>query len=465
MEELNIAVPMEVFSIGSSGIQAVMETVEDTTDVIDDGNGRSVRTRPVPGWEGESYVPWGADNQLPYRLQSLVMGDEVTAQNKLFNVQTCYGAGVQLKDTTSGEETTDKDIRRWRRSNNIPMFALEQMTDMKHFYFCVAVIILSKDGQTINRLHHKDACYCRLQQADRKGCIKYVYFANWNGGTPQKSEIERIPLLDLHDPFGDLMVRMGREAGADGRSYPRTRDRKFAILMRFPTVGCRYYPVPYWSAIFRGGSYDEKRLISVGKRAKLRNSTSVKYQVEVAKDYWERILREEKIIDPVKAKERIKREKENIRNFVSGIENAGKVWISGYYVDPNGREIHDILIKSIDKGKSEGGDWMEDVQAAANTISFADGVHSNLVGTVPGKAQMNNSGSDKRELFTMKQALEVSWHDILLMPLRIVCWYNGWENIEPTIPMIQLTTLDEHRDAKVAEQSETNNQTTKQPNN
>jgi len=30
-----------------------------------------------------------------------------------------------------------------------------------------------------------------------------------------------------------------------------------------------------------------------------------------------------------------------------------------------------------------------------------------------------------------------------------VCWFNGWKDVEPMIPMIQLTTLDKHRDAEV----------------
>ncbi len=438
----------EVFSLHGSNVQAAIVEVEDTTDIIDSIDGRTLQTQPVPGREKERFVLWGCDNKLPYRLISLLLGDEVTAQNQLFNVQTCYGAGLEMQDCESNQPTTDKEVKNWMRRQSLPTFMLEQMTDMKHFYWAIAVIILSKDGQRINRIVHKEACYCRLAVADRRGKIPYVYFANWNKGRPAPDEVERIPLLDLRDPYGDLMQRMGREPGADGKRRGQTTERKFAVLMRFPTAGCSYYPVPYWASIFRGGSYDEKRLISAGKRAQLRNSSSVKYQVEVSRGYWERILTEEKITDPLKRQQRIRLEKERIRDFCSGIENSGKVWISGYFITPTGKEERDVRITEIGSGKAEGGDWMEDVQAAANTVSFAMGVHSNLVGTVPGKAQTNNSGSDKRELFTMKQAIEVSWHDILLTPLRLVCWYNGWDNIEPTIPMIQLTTLDEHRDSK-----------------
>lgn len=453
----------EVFTLTPADFQnATTADVADTTGVFDDE--AIIRSRPVPGIAGESYIPWGADDQLPYDLIHLVGSDEVTAQNKLFNVLTCYGAGlrfapIKLDDSPRALQTAPdptvatslRAAREWGLRQNLPTYFLEQATDMKYFFFAVCVIILSRDGTKINRLRHKEACYCRLAKANDYGHIPYVYYANWRHSQATPGTIERIPLLDERDPLGDLMQRMGREPLADGKLHKPQRIRKFAILMRFPTAGCQYYPVPYWSAILRGGSYDEKRLISVGKRAKLRNHTSVKYQVEVERDYWAKICREEFITDPVKMRERIKKEKENIRDFIAGLENSDKVWISSYYVSPNGNmEVHDVKITRIDTGK-EGGDWSEDVQAASNTICYADNVHPNLVGAVPGKSQSNNSGSDKRELFTMKQALEIAFHDILLLPLRLVCAFNDWSGVEPTVPMIQLTTLDEHADAKQVE--------------
>lgn len=447
---------MEILSLPGTHFTAALTEVADTTGIFDDE--AEIHARPVPGLTGDEYIPWGADDQLPYQLIHLVGDDEVTAQNKLFNVLTCYGAGIHFapidpaEADLTGIKTNLRLAREWALRQSLPTYFLEQATDMKYFYFTVAVIILSRDGRQINRLRHKEACYCRLARADRNGHIPYVYYANWRRGRASVThEIEKIPLLDERDPLTDLMQRMGREPLADGQLHPARRGRKFALLLRFPTAGCQYYPVPYWSAILRGGSYDEKRLISVGKRAKLRNHTSVKYQVEVERGYWERICREEFITDREAIIARIKKEKENIRDFVSGIENSGKVWISGFFTDPDGHEIHDVKITRLDTSK-EGGDWSEDVQAASNTICYADNVHPNLVGAVPGKSQSNNSGSDKRELFTMKQALEIAFHDILLLPLRLTLAYNGLRGIAPTVPMIQLTTLDQHQDAVITQQ-------------
>ena len=432
----------DFLDLGKDGVQAAVTTVEDTTGVFDDYR---MQPRAVPGRPNELYMPWGADNQLPYRIRELIGSDEVTAQNKFFNVLTCYGAGLRLLGS-DGKETKHPDALRFARRNALSTFFLEQTTDMKYFFFSVCVVILSRDGSRINRLPHKDACFCRLSKADKKGRIKYVYYANWQYGTPAASDIERIPLLSETDPFGDLAVRMGREPGADGVTRQRTSQRKFAILLRFPTVGCQYYPTPYFAAMFRGGSYFEKRLISAAKVAKVRNHSSVKYQVEIERGYWQKIIAEERITDPVKVKARIKKEKENIRDFVAGVHNSGKAWITGYYIDPSGHEVRDIRVHNIE-GSKEGGDYADDINVAANTLCYADNTHPNLVGAVPGKSQNNNSGSDKRELFTMKQALEGAFHDLLLRPVELVCEYNRWDGIHPTVPMIMLTTLDQHTDA------------------
>lgn len=432
----------DFWTIGMDGVQAMVAEVGDTTEVFDTVVG-APKSKTLPGSNHEKYIPFGNDDQLPYEMKRLIDGDEVTAQCLNFNVTALYGAGVY-----TGED--DAQAEQWISRQSLPMYVLDQATDMQLYYFAVSVVILSADGKQINRLVHKEAPYCRLAEADKFGKIPFVYYANWHGSAPKPEEIEKIPLLDMRDPLGDLKVRMGLDVDPKtGRMRPPTRERKFAVVSRFPTAGCQYYPVPYWSSILRGGSYDEKRLISVGKRAKLRNHTSVKYLVEVQNDYYSRICQEEGLTDPVKIQERVRREKENIRKFLSGLENSDKVWVSKYYISPDGHEQRDIRINVID-GKKEGGEWAEDIQAAANTICFAFGVHPNMVGAVPGKAQTNNSGSDKRELYTMKQALLKPMKDILLTALRLCFAYNGFRG-NPTLPMIQLTTLDEHRDAKITQ--------------
>ena len=174
----------------------------------------------------------------------------------------------------------------------------------------------------------------------------------------------------------------------------------------------------------------------------------MKYQIEISAKYWENIFRREGITDRVKQKERIVKEKQQILDFLTGAENSGKAWFSTFYISPNGEEQHDVKITKID-GSKEGGDWESDIQEAVNMICFTMRVHSNLVGSVPGKSQSNNSGSDKRELYTIAQALQKPYHDILFTVHRLIIRYNGWSGAYPETPFVMLTTLDQGTDAKM----------------
>lgn len=130
-------IPSGVFEVGKSGVQASMETVEDSSAVFDE-DGEDVSSTTLPGAKGYKYVNWGADNRLPYELIRLIGVDEVMSQNKLFNVLTCYGAGQKYNDYDTGRPTVDKEIKKWMLHNSIPSFMLEQATDMKYYFFlCV----------------------------------------------------------------------------------------------------------------------------------------------------------------------------------------------------------------------------------------------------------------------------------------------------------------------------------------
>jgi len=171
----------------------------------------------------------------------------------------------------------------------------------------------------------------------------------------------------------------------------------------------------------------------------------IKYLIELHKDYFAKLYDSEKITDPEKKKERKKTEINNIKNFLSGIDNQNKSWFSTYYIDPNGKEIQMVRIVRLDKDK-EGGDYIEDSEEAANIVSYAMGVHPSLIGSSPGKNKSIN-GTEARELFTMKQAIERLTRDIMMIPFQVLAEFNSWD-IEFDIPDLMLTTLDQKTDAK-----------------
>lgn len=399
-------------------------------------------TTPQTIADGYQYMPWGADNEMPYRILELIDSDETLSTCQLFNAEVCYGSGL-MYNTQEAASNIKNDVESFLMDNDLASYFLGVCQDIKHFAFCVSVIILSADGSRIVRILRKEACYCRFAPAQSDGRIPYILYANWRKSISRKEDVEKIELLDQHAPWADLQERLQAAKG----KRPKSATRKFAIVSRVPTPDSTYYPIPYYGALFKGNWYNIKKLIGIAKEAKLKNSAPIKYHIEIANRFWDGIFKAEGITDRKKQQDRVVEEKEKIINFLTGMENSGKVLFSTFYINPNGDEQHDVVINKVETDK-EGGDWSTDIIEAVNMVCFTMRVHSNLVGSVPGKTQTNNSGSDKRELYTIAQALQKPYHDLLFTVHKIIIRFNNWTNVTPQIPFIQLTTLDENKDAK-----------------
>ena len=416
--------------------------------------------------DGNTYdvVSWGSDNQLPYELKEKVEKNSVMSQDKFFNVLTCYGRGLEYMDlATQGEKkplpSKDTDVRRFFIRNNMKRFFAEQITDLKYYFFCVCVVILNRERTKIVRLVHKDACHVRFQKADDMGRIKNIFFADWKDNDAPDN-VEVIPLLDEYDPLGDLMARADKERDPLGifKVMPR-QYTKYAIVCKMPTVGCHYYPIPYWSATLRDGWYDIYGLLTAAKKSKIKNGQSNRYHVEINTDFWVNRAREKGIAmgtpEFVEMKDDFIK---NLRDYLGGSTNADKLLWSEFQAALDGKsEMHNIKINVVDTSKA-GNEYNDDVAEASNVLAYSDNVHPNLAGATPGKSQMNNSGSDKRELFTMKQTLETLPHDMMMTVHLTVIYFNGWEEkVYPDVPIIMLTTLDKNTDGKEVSNNNGNN--------
>ena len=380
------------------------------------------------------YMPWGADDQMPYDIIQLIESDETLSTCQMFNAEVCYGSGLVYQTDEGCLKRVRNEVDEFFLDNDMASYFLGVCQDFKHFGFAVSVIILNEAGNKVVRVLRKEACYVRFAPANKEGVIPQVLYANWRNSV-RAEDVEVIPLLNPHSLWTDLQgqVKKGR--------------RKFAVVSRVPTPDHTYYPIPYYASLFKGKWYNIKQLIGVAKEAKLKNSAPIKYHIEIAKSFWANIFKAEGITDRIKQQERVNEEKDNIINFLTGMENSGKVLFSEFYVSPNGEEQHDVVINKIETDK-EGGDWAMDIIEAVNMMCFTMRVHSNLVGSVPGKSQTNNSGSDKRELYTIAQALQKPYHDLLFNVHRLIIRFNRWDGAYPDCPFIQLTTLDENKDAK-----------------
>lgn len=392
---------------------------------------------PVSLSDDISYMPWGVDNMMPFDLLDAFERDETLSTCQVFNAEVCYGAGLSFDYSRSAVKGIASKVDAFLSVNDLSSTYFGFCQDFKMFGFSVAVLELDRTGKEIRHVSRREACYCRFQEADKFGRIPAVIYGSWRSSGLRIEDLEIIPLLSPRSPADDLRSRL--EAG--------DTCRKFAMVARIPQIDNPYYPIPYYASLFRGKWYNIKQYIGIAKESKLKNSAPIKYHIQVSDSYWDKLIAKEHITDRAAAMARIAEEKNAIIDFLTAAENSGKVLFSGFYVSPDGKEQRDIKIEKVDDSK-EGGDWSTDIQEAINMICFTMRIHSNLVGSVPGKAQSNNSGSDKRELYTIAQAAQKPYRDMILAPYRLVCNFNGWRSVKVCCPFIQLTTLDRHTDAE-----------------
>lgn len=432
-----------VHQVPQTNVRAAIVTK--TTTVFREANDLNIATTH----DGTQYVTWGADDMLPYNLLDLIEKDETLSTCQIFNAEVCYGSGLKYC-TEAAPEAVKSEVEDFLLDNPMPDYFLGVCQDFKHYNFSISVIILNEDGDKIVELHRKPACYCRFCPADEKtGKITKVLFAPFRN-LAQSDTVEEIELLDPRSPWKDLQQRMGlRATRENGAGTTKSKTRKFAILSRFPGVDSMYYPIPHYAALFKGSWYNIKRLIGEAKMSKLKNAAPIKYVIEVSPRYWDNLFSNQHIVDPKKQEELINAKKQEMLEFLTNVENTGSVLFTPKSISLDGKgETADITVTSIDSKTKEGGDWESDIAEAVNMMCFTMRVHSNLVGSVPGKAQTNNSGSDKRELYTIAQALQKPYHDILFLVHEIIIRFNKWKGVHVDCPFIQLTTLDEHADAK-----------------
>ena len=180
---------------------------------------------PVIIDERTKYMPWGADNEMPFKILDIIESDETLSTCQIFNAEVCYGSGL-VYNTEAASEQVKGEVEEFMMDNSLAAYFLGVCQDFKHFAFCVSVIILNGAGDRIVRLIRKEACYCRFAEADKNGRIPYILYANWRRSN-YRENIEKIALLDTNAPWADLSERMADK---------KNKLRKFAIVTKIPTV-------------------------------------------------------------------------------------------------------------------------------------------------------------------------------------------------------------------------------------
>jgi hypothetical protein len=471
------------------GISAAVTFSKESQEIFE-----STDEKPIPVDElkeankDRGIVPWGSNNNMPSLLMEKVYQSPILSSGMLFNIQMGFGDGVlpcyvdynedgekrllpykmkydavkeKKESLKAGEDgrpkpseskpviQTYEEVDKFFRENDISGWLLEAVTDMNFFYniFPEIVFNLADHGnRKIVELVHREACFSRWEKMDPKtGRIeKHFYSTEWSkmSMSLDPAKIHVTDVLDYRNPVKHLKEVLKEEAKKNLSA--NRRINRWIIPVSFPTPGRTYYQKPYWYSLIESGWYDQAVNIPLAKNALMENGMDIKYHIRLAHDYFASIFKRENITDPLKQKDRIKTEYDNINKYLSGRDNKGKSLITKNHRGMEGKEQPALEIEKLDNPMG-GGEYIADNEEASNILSYGIGVHPSLIGSSPGKNKTIN-GTEARELYLIKQIMTKPIRDRLLRPFYLIKEINGWDrDLEFTIPNIMLTTLDKNK--------------------
>ncbi len=408
--------------------------------------------------EGIAYrgvAPWGADNQMPRRLNRMAEENPLVSAAMEFKSLLLAGDGITpvRREMAGGKWKITpcyeyEEVNRFLEENDMNAYLLEQALDATVLGNVFPEVVLSGDHRRIVELNHMEASFSRLEVANpTTGRISnHFYSARWDGSGDLPEDVVVTPMLPRRRMAETLRHWMGIALDPTGRQKPRPKAHRYIVPVGMPGLGRPYYARPWWLSLADSGWLEFVRQIPHYKQTVLRNSTVIRYHVKLHTDFWRRYYESLGL--------RTEAEKAKARNqwlsalddFLSNPENTGRAFLSER-VQMGDRLADLIEIESLRSEAGKGGELIAELEETANILAYGMGVHPSLIGASPGKNKSIN-GTEARELFIIKQAMLQPLRERLLRPLYLVKAINGWPaDIHFRISNLELTTLDQHTGA------------------
>ena len=456
----------QVYEFGNNAfLQGAGAAVMMTEDVgfLEDKKVTATTVTPAKGStvaKDVDFIPFGHDDKLPLHIMRKIHGNTIVGSNIEFKANMAYGDGltvfrrergdngeIQIKELLPADAP---DIFQFLADCNYMRVMQEVAADLVVFGDAFVYLSFGKrlksDRPKVVQIWHREMCFSRISQQDEKTKrIEYHGYSSQWGDQAAPDDVIVTKLLDRKSPLYDLKIRTGMVINPDTAEKKDEREDGYTVSLNLPVPGRYYYNRPYWWSIFLDW-YEFSCAIPKFKKALLKNQMVLKYHVSINMSFWPKLYKAEGIADAEADKQVACKKKflQNLNDFLSGEENAGKSFVSHFQYDRiNKYEENDIIIKPLESF-IKGGEYIEDSEEATNVICNTMAVHPSLKGASPGKSK-NINGTEARELFIIAQVLFKPLRDMMLLPLYLAKEINGWDkNIEFGVKNIMLTTLDKN---------------------
>ena len=330
-------------------------------------------------------MPWGATNLMPFDIIDLIESDETLATCQMFNAEVCYGSGLQY-DTAQAADTVAADVEDFLLRQRPRKLLPRRVPGLQALCLRRVGNHTEHRGTKDSAPYPKGGLLLPLRSGGHPRQNPAPLFRQLakvrHSATARLSKCSMPPRLSATSAKGSKRRPLPQIRYRQPRSHARQHILSYPILCRALSR-----QVVQHQAAYRPRQRSEA--------PQLRASQIPHRSVAEILGFH---IQNPRASPTAPGNRRASSRKSGAYSTSSPARRTpAKVWFSTFYVNPNGDVQHDVVINKIDSDK-EGGDWESDIQEAVNMICFTLRVHSNLVGSVPGKAQTNNSGSDKREL-------------------------------------------------------------------
>ncbi len=425
----------------------------DSTDVVTDKENNSIPVICTNRKDVINFMPRGRNNNMMYDVMRKVGTNVTVGSNIEHKTKVILGDSVQVYRKKRNEhgkiikeevlEDEIPEIFEFMENNDYEQIRMEIADDLAIFNDAYIEYLFDRNEKPrLVQVKSKEATCSRISELDGNSGKSewHGYSAEWHKGTA--TDVIATPLLNRQAALFDLKIRMGLLPNDEGEKKT-VDDRNFIHNLRINTPGRFYYSRPYWWSVFASGWYDFSSAIPVYKRALIKNQMALRYIVYIKETFWEKLYKGMLLTDDKAKKDARKKFLEDMENFLSGEENAGKGFVSEFRYDKiKGFEDKDIIISQLDNKQQLGGEYIEDSEEVSNTLCYAMGVHPSIIGASPGKGK-NINGTEARELFTIEQAMMKRYQELTLQPLYVAKIMNGWpKDVFFSVVNCQLTTLD-----------------------
>lgn len=425
---------------GKPAIVAFKNSVESGTNTV---STVKIETKDKTG----VIASWGRSNNYPQLILKSARKNSSATRGISFSRKAHYGSGFQLVKNESNEAgkktpivvpiNTIPEIYAFFRESKMNHFFLEIIADLEWFSIAFPEYIVNENYTKITRVKRQRAAWCRFEaQNIENGLIENVFISQkfGDGAVDLTSEFaETIPHVD---PYWSV---------EEVREYCRKNNiQKFIRPSMQPLIDEPYYPISEWHSIYESGWLDVANSVPSLKKALFENQMSIKYLIEIDEQYFENIYSQEWKTMKVEERKNIRQTLvDSINSSLVGNEKAGKSIQSMMLKGADGKQYSAIKITPIDD-KFKDGSYLPEAEAANSEILVAQGVDSSLIGGsgIPG-GNGSGSGSDKREAFTIHQALKKTDREITLETFYFIRDFNKWDStLDGIFENTILTTLD-----------------------